>query len=107
MLQGGRSAGMPRGEDRTRDHAFVELGWRVDAGDRAGGQGERGRLDRIELRLDMDDCIVLVAVVEETAEPNLIRQLNVGQGGERDHRSRETARRASAPASLPLATRFA
>src|SRR6266852_4005153 len=65
------------------------LGWRVDTGDRAGGQRERGRLDRIELRLDLDDCIVLVAVVEETAEPNLIRQLNVGQWGERDHHAHE------------------
>jgi hypothetical protein len=47
----------------------------VDAGNRTGGQRERGRLDRIELRLDMDDRIVLVAAVEETAEPDLIRQL--------------------------------
>lgn len=63
-------------EDRTRDHAFVELGWRVDAGNRTGGQRERGRLDRIELRLDMDDRIVLVAAVEETADPDLIRQFS-------------------------------
>jgi hypothetical protein len=55
----------------------------VDAGNRTGGHRERGRLDRIELRLDMDDRIVLVAAVEETAEPDLIRQLNVGQWGER------------------------
>jgi len=99
---------MPRREDRTRGHAFVELGWRVDAGDRTGGQRERGRLDRIELRLDLDDCIVLVAAVEETPEPNLIRQLNVGQWGERDHQAHEKQHEWPAhPHHRPRATRFA
>jgi hypothetical protein len=99
---------MPRREDRTRGHAFVELGWRVDAGDQTGGQRERGRLDRIELRLDLDDCIVLVAAVEETAEPNLIRQLNVGQWGERDHQAHEKQHEWPAhPHHRPRATRFA
>jgi len=99
---------MPRREDRTRGNAFVELGWRVDAGDRTGGQRERGRLDRIELRLDLDDCIVLVAAVEETAEPNLIRQLNVGQWGERDHQAHEKQHEWPAhPHHRPRATRFA
>jgi hypothetical protein len=99
---------MPRGEDRTRDHAFIELGWRLDAEDRTGGQRERGRLDRIELRLDLDDRIVLVAAVEETTKPDLIRQFNVGQGGERDHHAHEKQHEGPAhPHHRPLATPFA
>jgi hypothetical protein len=95
-------------EDRTRGHAFVELGWRVDAGDRTACQRERGRLDRIELRLDLDDRIVLVGAVEETAEPNLIRQLNVGQWGECDHHAHEKQHEGPAhPHHRPRGTRFA
>jgi hypothetical protein len=45
-----------------------------------------GRIDGVEMRLDMDDRVILVPAIEETSEPELIRKIGVCPRREqRDH----------------------
>jgi hypothetical protein len=98
---------MPCGEDRTRDYAFVELGWRVNAWDRDRGRNKSGRLDRVEMRLNMNDRVVFVSVIVNAALPDLIWQGGIGQRGKRDHHAHEKQHEGQAnPHLRPLATRF-
>jgi hypothetical protein len=98
---------MPCGDDRSRDHAFVQLRWRVDAGDRKSSHRGRGRLNRIEVRLDVDDRIVFVAAVVEPTKPELIREITVGQRGERGDHAHEKQHEGQANPHLRLlATRL-
>ena len=90
---------MPGREDGTPGHTFVEWWGRVHARDRRGGGRESGRFDGIEMRLNMDNGIVFVAVVV-AAEPQLVRGIDVGHGSQGDQYDREQETEAHANAHL-------
>jgi len=90
---------VPGRGDETPGHTFVERWGRVHARDRTGGGRESGRLDRIEMRLNVDNGIVFVAVVV-AAEPQLVRGIDVGYGSQGDQYDREQHTEAHANAHL-------
>ena len=49
---------------------------------------ESERLDGAEMRLDTEDCVILVRVVE-TITPGLVRNIKVGHWGEQEHHAGE------------------
>lgn len=83
-LRGGGSSDL-LGRDASEQRDWLSRIWRCLHNPARRRDIDRGHLDGIQVQLDSDEYIILVATIKEAAQPELIRRVSVDERIEREH----------------------